>query len=172
MTHLIYNLKKAMGLKKNTMLAPGSTAPDFTLTGLDGSRKTAAEVRGMGPVLLAVFKASCPTCQFTMPFLDRLNGNGKLPVIAVSQDDPETTRYFNQAFKMHLPTLLDEESRGYRLSNSLGITNVPSMFVIEADGTISKSWMGFSRDDMEAVGERAGVAVIQPGERVPEFRPG
>jgi peroxiredoxin len=48
-----------------------------------------------GPVLLAFFKVACPTCQLTLPFIERMfKGvkNGATRMFAVSQDDAEATR--------------------------------------------------------------------------------
>jgi len=43
---------------------------------------------------------------------------------------------------------------------------------VETDGTVSLGRSGFSREDLEAVGKRAGAAPFLEGERVPESRPG
>ena len=66
-----------------------------------------------GPVLLAFFKITCPVCQLTFPFLERLHTAGTLPIYGISQNDAEDTREFNQHFGVTFPTLLDP--RGERL---------------------------------------------------------
>lgn len=144
-----------------TMLKPGSNAPHY--------RELAKE----GPVLVAFFKVSCPVCQLTMPFLERLKSNAKVRVVAVSQDDAKATAEFNKAFGVTLETVLDEKSKGYPASNGFGITQVPTCFQVEPDGSISHAWEGFSKADMEALARRAGVAeLFRPEERVPLMRPG
>jgi peroxiredoxin len=50
-------------------LSPGKTAPPIALTTVDGTNVSLAEALTKGPVLAAFFKVSCPTCQFTFPFL-------------------------------------------------------------------------------------------------------
>ena len=90
----------------------------------------------------------------------------------ISQDDAKGTGEFNQRFGVTFPTLLDESKRGYPVSNEFGITSVPSLFLVETDGSISKSFSGFSKRDLEQLGERMRVKPFQPDEKVPEFKAG
>ena len=68
------------------MLSAGSKAPVFSLLDLNGSPRSLAEILSRGPVLLVFYKISCPTCQFTLPFLERI-AKGSLPIVTISQDD-------------------------------------------------------------------------------------
>jgi peroxiredoxin len=125
-----------------------------------------------GPVLLAFFKISCPVCQYTLPFLDRIRAGSGIQVIGVSQDSAEATERFQTAFGLHFPMVLDAAADGYPLSNAFRITHVPSVFLVETDQRISQAFAGFSRRDIEEAGSRAGVKVFREGERTPEFKPG
>jgi peroxiredoxin len=153
------------------MHSAGVRAPDFFLTSLSGRQETLSDLLGKAPILLAFYKASCPVCQMTLPYLDRLSGSC-LPVIAVSQDDAAGTERFRQRFGLAIPALLDREQDGYPASNALGITNVPSLFLIEPDGAISMAGSGFSKTDLDALGRRAGVSIFRPEEKVPEWKAG
>jgi peroxiredoxin len=93
-------------------------------------------------------------------------------IIGISQDKSATTREFNEEFGVTFPTLLDEGAAGYPVSNAYGIQTVPTLFLIEPDGSISMSGTGFSKADLETLGHRVGVAPFRQGERVPEHRPG
>lgn len=161
--------ERFMAGKLRKMLGVGEQAPSVTLHDGDGKAHSAASLAAKGPVLLAFFKISCPVCQLAFPFLNRLQG-GEVRVVGVSQDDPEPTTEFVKRFSPGLTVLLDRYP--YGASNQFGISSVPSLFQIEPDGRISYAWEGFSRDDMEQLGERAGMTVFQAGERVPVFRPG
>jgi peroxiredoxin len=138
------------------MLNAGHTAP--AIAGLPGER----------PVLLAFFKVSCPTCQFTFPYLERMSG--KIPVVGISQNNTELTDEFRRAFRLTFPILID--GRGYPASNAYRIRTVPSLFLVEPDGRISLAVTGFSRADLASIGERFGAAPFRDDERVPEFKPG
>src|SRR5947209_7897706 len=109
------------------MLAVGSQAPDFTLPELSGPEYSLKSFSGGQPVLLAIYKVSCPTCQLTLPFLDRLRQSQSLKVLTISQDTAKDTALFRQTLHVSVPTLLDSKAAGYPVSNAYAITNVPSI---------------------------------------------
>jgi peroxiredoxin len=148
------------------MLAAGVSAPPVDLPALEGGRVQAPN----GPVLLAFYKVSCPVCQLTFPYLQRMAGS--VPVLGISQDDAEATREFNQEFGVTFATALDPAGDGYRASNAYQISNVPSLFQVDAAGQIVRAWSGFSKADLEAVAAGAGLALFTDADRVPVFRPG
>jgi peroxiredoxin len=166
---------KVMGsARENETLTTGQRAPDFRLQDLAGGEKILGELLKSGPVFLAFFKVSCPTCQFTLPFLERIckGVDGRAQMFAVSQDDDEGTREFHREFGITMPTLLDSARHGYPASNAYGLAHVPSMFLVEQDGNISWSLVGFHRKELEALGQKLGVNPFKPGERVPEMKSG
>ena len=65
-----------------------------------------------------------------------------------------------------------QTSAKYPVSNAFRIATVPSLFLVEPDGSISKFSKGFVRQDLKAIGDRFGFVPFQPGEQIPEFRPG
>jgi peroxiredoxin len=151
------------------MLTEGNTAPDFHI----GSWTLSNALKN-GPVLLAFFKTSCPTCQLTFPFLRRLADNagpGAPQLIAISQDDAKGTAQFQQRFGPSEPALLDERP-AYRVSNAYQLRNVPTLYLIEPTGLISMAVAGFSKQHLETVGERFGTTVFRADEQVPAMRPG
>jgi peroxiredoxin len=156
------------------MLQPSTAAPDFELTDLDGRRTSLGEALKQGSVLLAFFKINCPTCQLTFPFLQRLmdGANGAAPrLIAVSQDNAADSRQFQKRFGLTMPTLVDEPGP-WPVSNAYRISSVPSIFLVEANGLISRSFEGFNKSEMEKLGERFGVKPFGAADEVPAVRPG
>lgn len=161
-------------------LASGAIAPPFSLTNLEGKKSTLSEALQSGPVLAAFFKVSCPVCQFTFPFLQRIYEryrSDKFTFWAVSQNDTEDTRDFLDRYGVKFLALLDDV--GYPVSNAYGLTNVPTIFLIAPDGKIQLSSVGFSKADIEKMAAEAAQAagttpnsVFAPGERVPEYKPG
>lgn len=149
-------------------------APEVALTHLSGSPWRLSDALRSGPVLLAFFKTSCPTCRFTLPYLQRLadRQHPNAPaILAVSQDDAAITAKFFQHFSLELPAALDK-AWDFPASTAFHLRSVPTLFLIEPDSTISLACEGFSRADLEALGLRFGGSPFQPGEQVPEFRPG
>ena len=154
------------------MITEGAAAPAFQLKTLNGGQESLESITARGPALLVFFKITCPTCQMTFPYLERLSRNSKLQVFGISQDDEEGTKEFNTAFGVTFPTLLDNRDNGYAASNGFAISYVPSLFVVEADGIVSAADEGFTKPLLEELGVRAGVAVFQPTDKVPLFKPG
>ncbi|HBY61145.1 MAG TPA: hypothetical protein DEH78_15085 [Solibacterales bacterium] len=151
------------------MLSPGDRAPEIRLPDLEGQPRSLAALSGAKASLVVLFKIACPTCQFTLPFLDRMKA-GALAVVGISQDDPESTREFNQEFGVSFPTLIDAPA--YAVSDAFRITHVPSLFVVETDGRISWSGTGWSRQAIEELEKKAGVRVVREREFVPEWKSG
>jgi peroxiredoxin len=154
------------------MIASGSRAPAFELADLDGNKQSLSGILKNGPALLAFFKVSCPVCQLTAPYLERLAASSGIQVIGISQDDRSATAGFNQRFGVTFPVLLDSANEGYAVSNDYGISSVPSLFLVEPDGLVSKSFHGFSKRDLEDFGKRAGMALFRPEDNVPEWKAG
>jgi peroxiredoxin len=153
-------------------------APQFDLPGLAGDRTSLADLLVSGPVLLAFFKVTCPTCQLTFPFLERLHrgrSEGAPRVVAISQDDAAATGEFNRAYGVTFTTLLDPGAAGpgrYPASNAYRITNVPTLFLVEQDGRISQAFAAFDKAELEKLAGRFGVELFTADDRVPVFRPG
>ncbi len=161
--------------RENQTLTAGQHAPDLRLDDLNGGQRTLSELLAGAPVFLAFFKVSCPTCQFTLPYIERIYrglAGGGTQIFAVSQDDAEATREFNREFGLTMPTLLDSGGQGYPASNAYQLSHVPSMFLVEQDATISWSLVGFHKRELEALGSRLGVQPFRPEERVPEMKSG
>jgi peroxiredoxin len=159
------------------LLNAGAKAPGFTLTDLSGNAHSLDEILEHGPVLLALYKISCPTCQLTIPFLDRMAhaphpSPSSLQIVGISQDDERGTRRFLHAYSLTMPMLLDREEDGYPASNEFGLTHVPALFLVETDGRISLATNGFVKRDLEAIGRRAGVEPFHAEDHVPEWKAG
>ncbi len=163
-----------------TNIDAGHIAPGFSLKSLDGKEYSLGKLLEQGPVVVAFFKISCPVCQFTLPFLqriaDRYAGDG-ITTLSVSQDDALSTKEFNREYGLNFPTLLD--GPGYPVSNAYGLTNVPTIFLIEPRGKVQISCMGFDKAALEKISaefsmrrKMAATPLFRPDEVVPDQRPG
>jgi len=163
-----------------TNIAVGHVAPGFTLKSLDGKEYTLGKLLERGPVVIAFFKISCPVCQFTLPYLQRLAeryAGDSDTVIGVSQDDARGTKEFNREYGVTFPTLLDDP--GYPVSNAYGLTMVPTIFLIEPGGKVKISCMGFDKGDLEKIAEElsqhrkiSAAPLFRPDEVIPAQKPG
>jgi peroxiredoxin len=154
------------------LLDTGARAPEFRLPLVGGGEASLADLISHGPVLLTFFKVTCPICQLTFPFLERLHRAGTMPIYGVSQNDDEDSREFNREFGVTFPTLLDREEGGFRVSNAFGISSVPTMFLVERDGTIARVIEGWRKKEIEWLGAKVGAAPFRRGENVPEWKAG
>ena len=161
-----------LGRKTRVLVPAGEQAPEFELKELDGGKRSLREILKAGPALVAFYKIGCPVCQLTAPYLERLSAGQKLQIVGISQDDDSATEGFLKRFGVTFPTLLDQAGDGYPASNAYGVSSVPSLFLVEPDGRVSKSFSGFSKRDLEDVGARAGIAPFRPDENVPEWKAG
>ena len=162
-------------------LTAGSKAPAFELKTLDGKTFSLTDALSGGPVVLAFFKVSCPTCQYTLPFLERLHkayGKNGVTLVGVSQNDAKDTAAFNKEFGISFPVLLDDTAK-YAVSNAYRLTNVPTLFWIDPDGEIEISSVGWLKSDFDQInrkmanaGKAAPAIVFKPGEDVRDFRAG
>lgn len=164
-----------------TALATGAKAPEFGLKTLEGKRFSLNEELAKGPVVLAFFKVSCPTCQYAFPYIERLYKayrNRGIALVGISQNDAQETAAFAKDFGVTFPLLLDD-TRSYLVSNAYGLTNVPTIFWIAQDGEIEVSSVGWVKADFESInrkmaetGKITPAAMFRAGEDVRDFRAG
>lgn len=162
------------------LLANGAAAPVIEIASLDGRRRRLPANDAQALSLLCFFKVSCPTCQLTFPYLGRFHNRFASPefeILGVSQDDDEATRGFVRRFDVGFPVLL--EGSGYAASRAYGIAVVPTCFLVDADGNVILSTVGFVKKDLEELASRLGSAlgkdgspVWGPEESLPERKPG
>jgi peroxiredoxin len=179
---ILRRLTRWMGKQEQmTNIVAGNIAPNFSLKSLDGKEYSLNKLMERGPVVAAFFKVSCPVCQFTFPFLERLykryGGDGVM-FLGISQDDARATKTFAKEYGLTFPMLIDDES-GYLVSNAYGLTNVPTTFLIDTEGKVKISGMGFDKKDLETIAaelaERKKISLaplFRPDEVVPANKPG
>ncbi|HEV2223090.1 MAG TPA: TlpA disulfide reductase family protein [Candidatus Acidoferrales bacterium] len=158
----------------------GGAAPVFALAGVNGEKHSLADALKKGPVLAAFFKVSCPVCQFTFPFLERMYesyGDDKVSFWGISQDNAHDTKEFLDEYGVKFPALLDAD--GYKVTKQYGLTNVPTIFLIQPDGNVHTASVGFAKKDLETIATEIANAsaktpqtLFRPGEKVPEYKPG
>jgi peroxiredoxin len=165
-----------------THIVPGNFAPNFSLKSLDGKEFSLSSALQKGRVLLAFFKIGCPVCQFTFPFLERLYQrykNPNLSIVGISQNGPEKTVAFNKEYGITFPVLLDPEEKRYLVSNAYGLTMVPTTILVDTDGAVLVSSMGFVKADLESIANQlvertkaSQAPLFLPTESVPANKPG
>lgn len=164
------------------ILQPGAIAPDFTLPNAQGNLYSLSDLAGAGLVWLTFFKISCPTCQSSLHFIDRLahRMNGATPAVwTISQDPTDPTEMFNKEFEISVPQLFDSEEASFPVSDSYGIETVPTTFLIDQAGRIQQVSVAWDRAEFEAMAAELATArgippvtIFASDEHVDDFRPG
>src|SRR5262249_51311963 len=130
------------------------------------------------PALLMFFEADCPTCRLTIPYLNRLTQmiNGEAEVVGISQDDEAATRELFVGAPIRFPVVLD---RDLRVSREYDPQAVPTLFLIGADGKISRTSVAFDKVELNEIAAEVCAAVgVEPVELAgkydgaPETKPG
>lgn len=153
---------------------------DLLLFDTRGEPRATAQARKGGMLVLAFFKTTCPTCQLTFPYLQKLADgyadSKKVTVWGVSQDDVETTAAFAEKYGITFPLLLDRELWH---SMTYGITNVPTVYLADSAGLVHKKIVGWDRDAMNEVSariaaflEREPVTLVAANDPVVAAKPG
>jgi peroxiredoxin len=153
-----------------SQLLVGDQAPDFELIDVNGQPHRLQEALKRGPVALVFYKASCPTCQFTFPFIQKIfskTGSAAPTLWAISQDDKSETREFAAKHGLSFDMLIDEHP--YPVSASYQLQFVPGIFLIERDGRIAVSDYGFTKAGLNQI---AGVEFFTANDGLPARRPG
>src|SRR5258708_5139585 len=121
-----------------SQLRIGVQAPDFELNAADGRSYRLADALARGPVALVFYKSSCPTCQFTFPYIQKIfsqaGNSAGWTLWGISEDDAQETRAFAQQYGITFNLLIDEHP--YAVSSAYGLEFVPGIFLIQGDGTI------------------------------------
>jgi peroxiredoxin len=169
-----------LGKKSMPLLSAGKPAPSFQLSTTTDERLSLSQALARGPVLLAFFKVSCPTCQFTFPFLQRLyeqlRSDG-VQVWGIVQDKAANGTAFAKQLGVTFPILVDDAP--YKVSQAYGLEHVPSLFLVKQDGQIELSGDGFCKAEILSIQKSLAqtLSAIPPAlflstERIPEFKPG
>jgi len=167
-------------------LPAGAKAPDFSLPDVsslanDGGKFSLQAALQQGPVLAAFFKVSCPVCQYTFPYLERMHkghGDKRITIVGISQNNQRDSAAFLKEYGITFRTLLDDPN-GYAVSNAYGLTNVPTLFLIGQEGYVEVTSVGWVKQEVEDINRKLAAArqaplppIFKPGENVRDFRAG
>jgi peroxiredoxin len=163
-------------------LPSGAKAQEFALTSTTGKPVILSELMKRGPVVLAFFKVSCPTCQYAFPYLERLAQLHKpeaVSFLGISQDNLADTQAFMKKYGVTFTVAVDDSQR-YIVSNAYKLTNVPTAYLVDRDGKIQVSSVGWARKDIEDLNLKLSMMdaaqqqhpIFKPGEEVAEYKAG
>ncbi len=121
----------------------GRTAPSFELSTLSGEAFRMQEQTGR-PLVLAFWASWCGPCRLELPALSELAAQRPdVDFYAVNVDRKQgPARAFSKQVSFDLPILWDNEAKVMGLFQ---VMSMPTLFVIDAKGTVKYQKVGYSR---------------------------
>ena len=139
-----------------------------------GWRFPLAEAWSEGAALVLVGHRNCKTTRETLPYFDRIHRRtkGGHQVRLVLQDDAETARTLVKTLGLAVPVRLEADP--YPVAAALQLEVVPTLFLVDRAGKITRVSEAFNRADLEALAAAVGVegSLFAGDDRAPAFKPG
>ncbi len=122
----------------------GRVAPPFEVSTLDGGTFNLEDHRGK-IVVMSFWASWCSPCRLELPALDALQKErDDLYIVAVNVDrDRAAAERFLNSLDIDLPVAWDNEALALGLYDVL---SMPTMYLIDANGTVKFKKVGFSRE--------------------------
>jgi thiol-disulfide isomerase/thioredoxin len=146
--------------------------PDFEIDVL-----SIKQAKSNGPLFVVVWRADCPTCKVTMPFVDRMASRYRAgTIVGIAQNTAEEVKEFVANSKISMANYADPH---LRISSLLGVDTVPAYWLVGRDGKVSHLGVGWDVTKIEAISKalaaQSSVAyspLILPTDNVPLSKPG
>ena len=128
--------------QKPKVAASGNSAPDFTVTDIEGKKLSLSDYKGK-VVLLNFWATWCTPCRAEIPAfveMQQKNGPQGFQVIGISMDDEaKPVREFYQKLNMNYPVAVGDD----KLAQSFGgVLGLPISFLIDREGRIAAQYVG------------------------------
>ncbi len=157
-------------------LGKGEKALDFSLESLEGGKVSLKDVGGFK--VLVFYKVTCPTCQLTLPFINKLykKYGDRIAFLGIGQDSLKDLKIFKNKYELDFPQLSDTPK--YPVSKSYDIRVVPTIYLLDENNEILFMEEGFVKRSIEELdGQIAQLLGEEPvgvfkGVHVPEFKAG
>lgn len=144
------NADRAERFRESTYLFAGDTAPEFSVTTLEGQEFSLSEARGK-VVLINFFATWCGPCHAELPHIQQIwekhghNPNFQLIMIA-REETEEEVRPYREEKNITFPLATDPSGEVFGM---FAESYIPRNVVISPDGQIVFSQMGFDEREMQ-----------------------
>jgi peroxiredoxin len=123
--------------------ACGSSAPNFTLTDIDGNSITLTDYLGK-PVLLDFFATWCQPCMKDIPILKTIKDQflTDLAIISISVDPTTDTIAKLQSFRNSYNVTWTVVRDTKNIYDAYNVTAIPTIYIIDKDSNVRYSHLG------------------------------
>lgn len=150
---LLQSIQESGGLGGAETVQAGERAPDFSLTLMDGTEFQLSEQQG-NVVLIDFWATWCPPCVESLPYLQGLYEefeDDEVVFVGVSLDRPGSEqRVENMIERFGLTYLIGINEDG-QIANEYGAVSIPTLVVVDAEGIVRHTKIGFSAAGMQEV---------------------
>jgi methylamine dehydrogenase accessory protein MauD len=139
----------------------GESAPEMTLTGLDGSAVKVGGIRAGRSQLLLFISPECTVCEALLPAVRSANGAERawLDIVLASDGEFEKhAQFVREKGLTKFPYVISEH-----LGRSFGVAKLPYAALIDEAGKLSASGLVNTREHLESlfVAKERGIGNIQ-----------
>lgn len=136
------------------LLANGAVVPDFSIVDAEGKPATLASFKGK-PIVIDFWATWCAPCQMSLPSIKKLADQYKdkgLVILAINvwDEKPAFDKWVKDHPEYGVFTILRDPATGRRqaiASRLFHISGIPTQFVIDRDGKIAASFVGYGGDE-------------------------
>ena len=139
-----------------TLVKVGDKAPDFSFVDENGKSTKLSDLKGK-VVWINFFATWCPPCRKELPHLqkevyDKLKNNKNFELIILGREHTwEEINKFTNDNNYNMPFYPDMDRKAFSLYAQ---QNIPRNFIIDKDGKIAISSIGFNEKEFEEITEK------------------
>jgi len=140
--------------------ASGNASPEFTVTDIDGKKRSLSDYRGK-VVLLDFWATWCTPCRAEIPHFVEMQqkyGPQGFQVVGISMDDDaKPVKEFYRQFNMNYPVAVGDD----KLAQSFGgVLGLPVNFIIDREGRIHAKYLGAT--DVSVIDKAVSALLANP----------